>query len=146
MQDTVSEGLARAICEEVQLSELRLIAVFGRPPRAAAGVRATILKPQLATKGPDSHRRENYISFRVKTLTGKPHSQLADSFSTSRFFCYVNRGPLSIREKGGEDKMVELDPTGMMRGEDGSISDDARVQMRLAEAFLCSSPELGEKR
>ena len=87
MQDTVSEGLARAICEEVQLSELRLIAVFGRPPRAAAGVRATILKPQLATKGPDSHRRENYISFRVKTLTGKPHSQLADSFSTSRFFC-----------------------------------------------------------
>ena len=39
MQDTVSEELARAICEEEQLSELRLIAVFGRPPRAAAGVR-----------------------------------------------------------------------------------------------------------
>ena len=58
----------------------------------------------------------------------------------------MNRGQLSICERGGEDKMVERDPTGMMRGEDGSISDDARVQMRPAEAFLCSSPELGEKR
>ena len=58
----------------------------------------------------------------------------------------MNRGQLSICERGGEDKMVERDPTGMMRGEDGSISDDARVQKRLAESFLCSSSGRGEKR